>query len=243
AGNINLYTVRHDEGHCQHVLRGHKRPVSLLLIDALETGLVSGSWDKSVKVRFIPVRPQTHHLQYWDLNTGDCTVEFTGLNSQVTSAAFQPMSSGSLGSDGMDIDLPGPRYAPAPNSVLMVTSFDGVVNFYDRRAGGESIRKVVPSGVPPWSLSVRVDEFDFGEGKLTRNLKLPRDSGPVYQVAAMPNSRHLICASYDNIRLYDLQHSENQPNDLLQEPPDPFAPVSVPFTIVPGHHGGVISTF
>ncbi|KAI7700221.1 hypothetical protein KC353_g16016 [Hortaea werneckii] len=47
----------------------------------------------------------------------------------------------------------------------------------------------------------------------------------------MPNSRHLVCASQDILRIYDLQHSTEGSKRS-----------TVPFTIVPGHRGGVISS-
>jgi len=50
SGAINLFTVRHEEGKCHHVLRQHKAPVSVLKITQDETGCVSGSWDKTVLV-------------------------------------------------------------------------------------------------------------------------------------------------------------------------------------------------
>ncbi|KAJ1850883.1 Transcription factor spt8, partial [Coemansia sp. RSA 2703] len=56
---------------------------------------------------------------------------------------------------------------------------------------------------------------------------LPMNSGPVTALAAMPNGRSLVCASTDNVRMWDLQ-----------------APVdrrAVPFQIIPGHHGGCVS--
>lgn len=50
SGGINLVTVRHDEGKCHHVLRSHTAPVSVLKITADQTGVISGSWDKTVLV-------------------------------------------------------------------------------------------------------------------------------------------------------------------------------------------------
>jgi transcriptional activator SPT8 len=72
-----------------------------------------------------------------------------------------------------------------------------------------------------------VDEWDFADGRLMRSLKLPLNSGPVSCVTAMPNNRHLLCASVDNMRLWDL----HAPTDTRM----------VPFQIIAGHHGGVIS--
>ena len=53
-----------------------------------------------------------------------------------------------------------------------------------------------------------------------RALRLPRGSGPVSSVAVMPNNRHIVCGSFDNVRLWDLE-----------------ATGQVPFKIVAGHHG------
>ncbi|KAJ3210071.1 Transcription factor spt8 [Dinochytrium kinnereticum] len=131
SGNVNLYTVRHDEGQCHHVFRGHNRPVSVLVIDPLETALVTGSWDKKIIL--------------WDLNTGSQILEYRGLNSQLTSASFQPKPS-AMNEEEMR--------SGSGDSLLMVTSFDGAINFYDRRVNGESVRKFMPSGVPPWAISV-----------------------------------------------------------------------------------------
>ncbi|KAG9287945.1 hypothetical protein G9A89_017540 [Geosiphon pyriformis] len=54
SGGINLFTVRHEEGRCHHVLKEHNGPVSILKITKDETKFISGSWDKQVL--------------YWDLN-------------------------------------------------------------------------------------------------------------------------------------------------------------------------------
>ncbi|WFD02159.1 Transcription factor spt8 [Malassezia obtusa] len=62
--------------------------------------------------------------------------------------------------------------------------------------------------------------------QLLQSLRLPRGSGPVSAVSMMPNDRHIVCASFDNVRLWDTQ---------------PGPGTEVPFKIVAGHHGGTIS--
>ena len=92
-----------------------------------------------------------------------------------------------------------------------------------------------------------VEEFSLHKGLrgAERSFKLPSGSGPVSAVRAMPNGRHLvwsvspafsndyvlttISASYDILRLYDLQQQQT------------FKHSTVPFLIVPGHRTGVIS--
>lgn len=91
-----------------------------------------------------------------------------------------------------------------------------------------------------------VDEYSLHKGlrAAERSFKLPNNSGPVSAVRAMPNGRHLIwyvfltaeeprlivrSASYDILRLYDLQQQQI------------FKHATVPFLIVPGHRTGVVS--
>ena len=91
-----------------------------------------------------------------------------------------------------------------------------------------------------------VDEYSLHKGLrgAERSFKMPNNSGPVSAVRAMPNGRHLIwsvsfdlqlarlidrSASYDILRLYDLQQQQI------------FKHATVPFLIVPGHRTGVVS--
>ncbi|KAI9203003.1 WD40-repeat-containing domain protein [Polychytrium aggregatum] len=249
SGAINMWTGRHDEGTCFHTLQHHKNSVSVLKITPDETGLFSGSWDKSVL--------------RWDLNVGRVVREFSGASSQITSISLRPTPNTGTG-------LP----SRSTESILMCTSFDGCIGIFDERVPGRpQIRKILPQGSPPWALSAcwsndgkriycgrrngTVDEYDFAEGKILRTLRLPRDSGAVSQVNIMPNDRHLLCASYDNIRLWDLQASESKPtaaDSSVPSTPNAANPVTqsnrrldigdsaCPFTIVPGHHGGVLSS-
>lgn len=118
----------------------------------------------------------------------------------------------------------------------------------------------LPDRTPPWCMSAcwnsrgdkiyvgrrneTVDEWDLrmipdagsdsieglgstrkGNARFARSLRLPPGSGSVTAVTAMPNGRHLVCGSYDNVRLWDTQAVEGK----------------VPFRIVAGHHGGVVS--
>ncbi|KAJ3174189.1 hypothetical protein HDU88_000157 [Geranomyces variabilis] len=238
SGNINLWSVRHDEGHCQHVLRYHKNTVSCLRITPGERGLISGSWDRS--------------LVRWDLDVGKITARFQGVRSQITSLSFSPSpastyfnlsdSSNPLSSvaalDPAHIPLfrSSTHYA-ADDSLLMATSYDGAVLIYDQRTPNGAGRKFAAkqSEAPPWCLSAcwspngdrvfcgrrnaSIDEYDIREGRWARSLRLPRDSGPVTLVAALPNSRHLLCASQDILRLWDLDSSASD-GDVVLPPTD-----------------------
>ncbi|CAG8442037.1 11505_t:CDS:10 [Scutellospora calospora] len=240
SGAINLFTVRHEEGRCHHVMRQHKSPVSVLKITSDETSFVSGSWDKSIL--------------HWDLHTGLVAREYSGHNSQISSIAFRPITHSSPSSQASIQSSPTSLetvFEESDNTInhsrdiLLTTSIDGNCFIWDRRLANFIPRKLpVPEKTPPWCLSAcwsadgnkiycgrrngTVDEWDFASGKFVRSFKMPSNSGPVSCVASMPNGKHIVCASTDNIRLWNVDESET-------------ARSIVPFLIVPGHHGGTIS--
>ena len=91
-----------------------------------------------------------------------------------------------------------------------------------------------------------MDIFDFNTGMFVRNVDMPMGSGIVSCVQALPNGRHLLVASNDNIRLYDLQYEQVDPKVdegvINYDQDDTAADIKVPFTIIAGHHGGQISS-
>lgn len=137
-GTINLTSVRHEEGKCHHVLRKHSAPVSVLVITPGETGVISGSWDKSV-------------LE-WDLNTGSVVRSYDGHSSQISSAEFQPVHTPYTSQDDEDAAL---LWNQKSEHVLMTTSIDGQCLLWDRREPAQQARRLpVPDRTPPWCLSV-----------------------------------------------------------------------------------------
>ncbi|CAI4047353.1 hypothetical protein SUVZ_12G1090 [Saccharomyces uvarum] len=137
-------------------------------------------------------------------------------------------------------------------SVFMTSGLNGSIHIWDRRmTQSPALNLERGPGTPPWCLSVCwgvdgdhvyagrrnacVEQFDLKmPSKPMHNLKLPSISGPVSCVKAMPNNKHILCASRDNIRLYNV--------DIAVAASNPSAKSSkVPFLIVPGHHGGIIS--
>lgn len=138
-----------------------------------------------------------------------------------------------------------PEAVPTSDSTFLATSIDGTIRVWDRRQP-HPVARILPRNAPPWCMSAcwspdgnyiyagrrncTVEEFDLRKGLRSpeRTFKFPQGSGAVTSVKAMPNGRHLICASHDILRLYDLKESQS-------------ARSTVPFLIVPGHRTGVIS--
>ncbi|CEJ89587.1 Putative Transcription factor SPT8 [[Torrubiella] hemipterigena] len=148
---------------------------------------------------------------------------------------------------------PKPPHDPTQTSAttFLSSAMDGTIRIWDRRVPAAVARISPRTGVPPWCMSAcwspdgnmiyagrrnsTVEEYDIRHAKRgwepERTLKFPNGSGAVSAVQPMVNGRHLVCASHDILRLYDLKH-------------DPSGKGStVPFLIVPGPpRAGVIST-
>lgn len=157
------------------------------------------------------------------------------------------------------------------DAVFMSSSIDGTINIWDIRcseSNGPVLRLGVSDSTPPWCMSAKwsncgefiyagrrnscVEEMSLkmpfkrslsGYAKsasvpnILRTLQFPKISGPVSAVSTMPNSDFILCGSIDNIRLYDLK--------LHRDPGLPITSsqkkATTPFTIIPGHHGGILS--
>ncbi|KAK0363310.1 Transcription factor spt8 [Friedmanniomyces endolithicus] len=147
-------------------------------------------------------------------------------------------------------DLP-----PQSESTFLSTSIDGTIRIWDRRVS-QAVAVLKPwDNTPPWCTGAcwspdgntffagrrnnTVDEYEIRKLSSSRNepsrqFRFQAGSGPVYAVRAMPNSRHLVCASQDILRIYDLQHESASASSRGRAS-------ATPFTILPGHRGGVIS--
>ncbi|KAH9063329.1 WD40 repeat-like protein [Lactarius vividus] len=79
AGQINLFTVRHDPGRFFHDMQGHRGPVSALSLQHDERGFFSAGWDGQA-------------LQ-WDLDTGQIARRFVAHGAQLAALAVRPLSS------------------------------------------------------------------------------------------------------------------------------------------------------
>ncbi|KAH3676174.1 hypothetical protein WICMUC_002196 [Wickerhamomyces mucosus] len=137
------------------------------------------------------------------------------------------------------------------SNIFHSSSIDGTINIWDSRMSQQALRIKPPKSTPPFSVSSSwsvdgdsiiigrrnstVEEISLkmplnssGETKASKILKFPSVSGAVTVVKPLPNGHHILCGSYDNIRIYDTR--------LYNE-----AHKKTPFLIIPGHHGGVLS--
>ncbi|KAJ2905649.1 putative transcription factor spt8 protein [Zalerion maritima] len=136
------------------------------------------------------------------------------------------------------------------DSTFMTASIDGTLRIWDRRVQLPVARIGNRPGVPPWCMGAcwspdgntifagrrngTVEEFSIHKARYgwepERSLKFPAGAGAVSAVRPMPNGRHLVCASHDILRLYDLRDQTA------------FKHSTVPFLIIPGPpKAGVIS--
>ncbi|RDA85050.1 hypothetical protein CP532_4580 [Ophiocordyceps camponoti-leonardi (nom. inval.)] len=147
------------------------------------------------------------------------------------------------------------QYDPSQTSAttFLSSAIDGMIRIWDRRVPNPVARIGTRAGVPPWCMSAcwspdgnmiyagrrncMVEEFDVRKAKRVwepeRTLRFPAGSGAVSALKPMVNGRHLVCASHDILRLYDLQDQQQRG----------FKHSTVPFLIIPGPpRAGVISS-
>lgn len=147
---------------------------------------------------------------------------------------------------------PPPHHDPTQtsSSTFLCAAIDGTIRIWDRRVPDPVARINNRRGVPPWCMGAcwspdgnhiyagrrngTVEEYSIHKAtsgwQPERALKFPAGSGAVTCVRPMVNGRHLVCASHDILRLYDLRDNAA------------FKHSKVPFIIIPGPpRAGVIS--
>ncbi|KAL3468591.1 WD40-repeat-containing domain protein [Aspergillus heterothallicus] len=148
-----------------------------------------------------------------------------------------------------DLDQPQATPFEATNvtdNTFLAASIDGTIRVWDRRQPS-AIARITPRNSPPWCMNAcwspdgnyiyagrrngTVEEYSLHKGlrEPERTFRFPQGSGPVTAIKAMPNGRHLVCASHDILRLYDLKHEQATRHS------------TVPFLIIPGHRTGTVS--
>ncbi|KAL7423529.1 Transcription factor spt8 [Cryptotrichosporon argae] len=99
SGPINMYTLRHAPGHHVHSLKGHTNVVSCLSLLPDERGLLSGSWDGTVRE--------------WDLNTGQTVRTYPSHGAQISSLSLRPANAPSSPAPNIAISA-GPDFFDKP---------------------------------------------------------------------------------------------------------------------------------
>lgn len=134
--------------------------------------------------------------------------------------------------------------------VLLTSGIDGQVYLWDRRIQPVNhkglVRKLdLPKHTAPWTSSVTwsidgqsiyvgrrhhaIDVYDLRFNKtVQRTIRLPVSSGPVSCVKMWPDGNGVLCASFDNVRLWNLKSEANG--------------AKIPFRIIPGNSSGVVSS-
>ncbi|KTW25886.1 hypothetical protein T552_03159 [Pneumocystis carinii B80] len=265
TGVINLQSVRHDEGRILATMKKHISPVSVLELSSCETKVLSGGWDKNVyewdlntgtvsrsydnhtgqisTIAYRPIFPITI------TSTSNCIKNEPKINMKSELNETNDLLEGFFDSIFDNERMEEKNISNLNNESIqnknefIVSGIDGSITIWDVRQLKHIAKLGIPNGTPPWCMNAcwsvdgkyiyagrrngTVDEFSIYSAldKPLRSIKLPLNSGPVSAVHSMPNGKHLICASYDNIRMYDLNGSSK-----------------IPFLIIPGHYGGVISS-
>ncbi|KAI8579982.1 hypothetical protein K450DRAFT_240027 [Umbelopsis ramanniana AG] len=193
-------------------------------------------------------------------NAGE-DMEQDASDKEETSASQQDATDANSETEETKPEPSGPEPLSKDPNIMLTTSIDGTCLLWDRREPAEASRRLnLPDKTPPWCLSAcwsadgskiytgrrngTVDEYDFAAQKLIRSFRMPANSGPVSCVASLPNGSHIICASNDNIRMWNTSIDSTftiQPGDDGGFVKPTKLSSIIPFTILPGHHGAVIS--
>lgn len=99
--------------------------------------------------------------------------------------------------------------------------------------------------------SPSIEIYDLRSLSPLSTLSLPNSTGPISAVAALPNGRHLLSASWDNVRLWDVETAmeaaaagseatEAAGGKGMHMMKDRRMPIGA--TVVPGHYGGTVSS-
>lgn len=138
------------------------------------------------------------------------------------------------------------------DDIFLSSSIDGNINIWDSRMAANSnmvVKIPVSKNTPPWCLSATwsvdgdsvfigrrnstIEEYDLRyPTKIEKLMKFPNASGSISCIRTLPNKNYILCGCQDNIRLYDLRDYQDATSSKKSK---------IPFTIVPGHNGGILS--
>ncbi|CRL25691.1 WD40/YVTN repeat-like-containing domain [Penicillium camemberti] len=178
-------------------------------------------------------------------------------DADIPNGPVQPVANGLPKAEDLETPPPAPDFSQntqqeqgvTSDNTFLAASMDGTIRVWDRRQL-DPVARITPYNSPPWCMNAcwspdgnyiyagrrngTVEEYSLHKGLRNpeRTFKFPQGSGPVTALKPMPNGRHLVCASHDILRLYDLQNEQG--DQTSRHSP-------VPFLIIPGHRTGTIS--
>lgn len=145
---------------------------------------------------------------------------------------------------------PATYHSMSPD-ILLTSSMDGQITLIDRRSPS-LVGRLGGSKAPPWCMSAvwqgeqvlagrrngTIDIWDVRRASptaptLIKTLKTPTESGPISCLVAFPDGKHVASASNDNIRLWNTYEYFDEQQETKRK--------GVPFRIIAGHHGGIVS--
>ncbi|GAA5878177.1 hypothetical protein JCM1840_004025, partial [Sporobolomyces johnsonii] len=90
--------------------------------------------------------------------------------------------------------------------------------------------------------SSSIQIYDLRHSSPLSTLSLPASTGPVSAVAALPNGRHLLSASWDCVRLWDLDVAVKEAEARSSASAKGRGMGRKGVRVVPGHYGGTCSS-
>lgn len=245
SGGITVQSVRHSEGQIQAYLDYHTNAVSELVLDSAEKRLLSGSWDKNVA--FWDLETGVPQQTWTSLSGQVATLAWQPVGGAYVNTNDDDKSMDSLFGDDDEEDRPSNKVdtpdKKADGHSFLSAGINGALDIWDTRSASRCMQ-LSGTSAPPWCSGAcwsvdgtyvyagrrnnTVEEYDVRySSSPSRVLRFPASSGAVTAVAAMPNGQALLCASNDNLRLFDLKADTSHKK--------------TPFFIIAGHHGAIIS--
>ena len=175
------------------------------------------------------------------------TLSAPGLFSAASTRAAATTTSNAKATPSLS---PATYHSMSPD-ILLTSSMDGQITLIDRRSPS-LVGRLGGSKAPPWCMSAvwqgeqvlagrrngTIDIWDVRRASpsapsLIKTLKTPAESGPISCLVAFPDGKHVASASNDNIRLWNTLEYFDEQQETKRK--------GVPFRIIAGHHGGIIS--
>jgi len=177
--NGNIFFVDAAAGEIKSSLRGHNHYVSSLAFKPDDPNvLVTGSWDKTVKL--------------WDLSTSTCLSTMTGHFDRVNSVCWN--NDGTKLASGSD-DSTVKIWNPATGECLWTVNVDGRVDSIDFAPCGNKLAVACNNFSGNGSFSVKIFSKEGSTGNLVCQSTLRGHSEPINSVAFSPDGQFIASCS------------------------------------------------